>query len=464
MNSAFGKPGPGRLGKLWAGIRAAFRDFSRDRRGATTIYVVFAGTLALSGGVLALDIGRVVVLRSQMQNAADAAALSAAAQLDGQDGAITRATAAASDAISNTTNLASNDSDFVVQSIVFYDGVEANSSTTTDEAAAVAAAVTLTPRTISIFLAPVLQAISSGSVANEFTLDGTARAGVSTIVCDVPPFMVCNPAEDGNSSDDVLDPANAGRQLLTKEGPGAGGGSLAPGNFGLLCPSTGNCGAASVSDALANEPGLCYTSEVTTSPGSQTQQARNGINARMDAGNKNPKNPAPNIQSYGRDSDMSGSTILGNGIWVPGSYWPAKHSGDALPADLSDSSRYQAYLYELGETFYRSGKNTIYPTDGITLPSGYTTVTPAGVGLPSEGTPTPTASTDPKRRVLKVAVLDCTALGVQGSGTYPTFGRYVEVFLTEEVSDTQSATYTEIIGPLINRYSTDIHVNVQLIE
>ena len=91
-------------------------------------------------------------------------------------------------------------------------------------------------------------------------------------------------------------------------------------------------------------------------------------------------------------------------------------------------------------------------------------MTPAGVGLPSEGTPTPTASTDPKRRVLKVAVLDCTALGVQGSGTYPTFGRYVEVFLTEEVSDTQSATYTEIIGPLINRYSTDIHVNVQLIE
>ncbi len=464
MNSRFGNPGPGCLGSLWAGIYATCRDFTRDCRGATTIYVMFAGTLALSGGVLALDIGRVVVLRSQMQNAADAAALSAAAQLDGQDGAITRATAAASDAISNTTNLASDDGDFVVQSIVFYDGITLNSSTTTDAATAVATAVTLTPRTISIFLAPVLEAISSGSVDDEFTLDGTARAGLSTIVCDVPPFMVCNPAEDGSSSDDVLDAANAGRQLLTKEGPGQGGGSLAPGNFGLLCPSSGNCGAASVSDALAAEPGLCYTSDVTTSPGSQTQQARNGINARMDAGNKDPKNPAPNIQSYNRDSDMSDSTVLGNGTWTPGDYWPAKHSDAALPTELADSSRYQVYLYELGETFYRNAKNTIYPTDGITAPSGYTTISPAAVDLPSEGTPEPTASTDPKRRVLKVAVLDCASLGVKGSGTYPTFGRYVEVFLTEEVSDTQSATYTEIIGPLINKFSTDVHVNVQLIE
>ncbi|MBT4691328.1 MAG: hypothetical protein HOB72_24895, partial [Rhodospirillaceae bacterium] len=105
---------------LWTAIAAALGD----RRGATSIYVAFAGTLALSGGVLALDIGRVVVLRSQMQGAADAAALSAAAQLDGQTGAITRATAAASDAISNTTNLADTAGKFTVQSIVFYNDLD----------------------------------------------------------------------------------------------------------------------------------------------------------------------------------------------------------------------------------------------------------------------------------------------------------------------------------------------------
>ncbi len=451
-----------RFVKLWMGACAAFRDFSRDRRGATTIYVMFAGSLALSGGVLALDMGRVVVLRSQMQNAADAAALSAAAQLNGLEGAISRATAAASDVISNTTNLASDDGDFVVQSIVFYVGTDSGSSTTTAEAAAVAAQVTLTPRTISIFLAPVLEAVSSGSVNDEFTLDGTARAGVSPIICAAPPFMACNPAENGSTSDDLLDADNAGRQLLTKTG--AGGGSFAPGNFGLLCPSSGNCGAASVSDALAGDPGQCYTSDVTTSPGVQTQQYLNGINARMDDGNKNPKNPAPNIQDYGRDSDMSGSTIMGNGDWDPDAYWDDKHDEEDLPEDLDDASRYQVYLYELGETFYRQDKKTIYPTDGIDEPAGYDTITPPGVDLPPDGAPASTASDDIKRRVLKIAVLNCTELGVRGNGTFPTFGRYVEVFLTEVVGSNQDDTYTEVIGPLVQEFSDDIHINVQLIQ
>lgn len=444
---------------LWAGVSALFGD----RRGATTIYVAFAGTLALAGGVLALDIGRVVVLRSQMQGAADAAALSAAAQLDGQTNAITRATAAASDAISNTTNLADTVGAFTVQSIVFYNDVDPSDVVTVSDSDAVYTEVTLVPRSISIFLAPALQAISSsGTVTDQFTLEATARAGVIPIICAAPPFMACNPSESGGAADDILDPENAGRQLLTKSGPG--GGSLAPGNFGLLCPTSGNCGAANVSDALAADPGACFSSTISTSPGVQAQQARNGINARMDAGNKNPKNPAQNVMDYGRDSDMSGSTIVGNGSWDPDTYWTTNHSGETEPTDLSTYTRYQIYLYELGETFYRNSNKTIYPTTDITVPSGYTTVTPSDASIPAAGVPTSTASTDIKRRVMKVAVLDCTALGVQGSGDYPTYGRYVEVFLTEEIASTTADTYAELVGPLLQQYSDDIHINVQLIE
>ena len=447
----------------WAYVWSCVIALLADRRGATAIYVAFAGTLALSGGVLALDIGRVVVLRSQMQNAADSAALSAAAQLDGQTGAITRATAAASDAISNTTNLSDTSGAFTVQSIAFYNEVDPSDVVTVDDADAVYVQVTLAPRTISIFLAPALQAISSsGTVTDQMTLEATARAGVIPIICAAPPFMACNPSESGGAADDLLDPDNAGRQLLTKSGPG--GGSLSAGNFGLLCPPSGNCGAANVGNALADDPGGCYTSTVTTSPGVQAQQARNGINARMDAGNKNPKYPAQNVMDYGRDSDMSGSTIMGNGDWDPETYWSTNHSGEAEPSDLANYSRYQVYLYELGETFYRNGTKTIYPTDGITLPSGYSTVTPAAASIPAAGVPTSTASSDIKRRVLKVAVLNCTALGVQGSGSYPTYGRYVEVFLTEEIASVTDNTYTEVIGPLLQQYSDDVHINVQLIE
>ncbi|MBT3976619.1 MAG: hypothetical protein HOE98_09265 [Rhodospirillaceae bacterium] len=450
------------IARAWAVILTFVTGFSRDRRGAVAIYAAFAGTLALSGGVLALDIGRVVVLRSQMQNAADAAALSGAAQLDGQSDAITRATAAASGALSNSSNLSDTAGAFTVQSITFYDGTDPTPVVTAVGGDAVYVEITLAPRTISIFLAPILQTISSGAAVEQFTLEATAQAGISIITCAAPPFMACNPSEGGDAADDLLDADNAGRQLLTKSGPG--GGSLAPGNFGLLCPTSGNCGAANVSDALANDPGLCYTSEVTTSPGVQTQQARNGINARMDAGNKNPKNPAQNIMDYGRDSDMSGSTIVGNGDWDPETYWTTNHAGETEPTDLVDYTRYQIYLYELGETFYRDENKTIYPITGITLPTGYNTVTPAAASIPAAGVPTPTASSDIKRRVLKIAVMNCTELGVQGSGTYPTYGGYVEVFLTEEMESTQAATYTEIIGPLLQQYSDDVHVNVQLVQ
>jgi len=380
------------IARAWAVILTFVTGFSRDRRGAVAIYAAFAGTLALSGGVLALDIGRVVVLRSQMQNAADAAALSGAAQLDGQSDAITRATAAASGALSNSSNLSDTAGAFTVQSITFYDGTDPTPVVTAVGGDAVYVEITLAPRTISIFLAPILQTISSGAAVEQFTLEATAQAGISIITCAAPPFMACNPSEGGDAADDLLDADNAGRQLLTKSGPG--GGSLAPGNFGLLCPTSGNCGAANVSDALANDPGLCYTSEVTTSPGVQTQQARNGINARMDAGNKNPKNPAQNIMDYGRDSDMSGSTIVGNGDWDPETYWTTNHAGETEPTDLVDYTRYQIYLYELGETFYRDENKTIYPITGITLPTGYNTVTPAAASIPAAGVPTPTASSD----------------------------------------------------------------------
>ena len=450
--------GHGILAGLWMGLRSLLGD----RRGATTIYVAFAGVLALSGGVLALDIGRVVVLRSQMQNAADAAALSAAAQLDGQSDAIMRGTAAATDAISNATSLADTTGDFTIQSIVYYNDVDPTDVVTVLDNEAVYVDITLVPRTISIFLAPALQAISSGAVSDQFTLEATARAGILPIVCAAPPYMACNPAESSGSGDDLLDVTNAGRQLLAKAGPGSG--SLAPGNFGLLCPSSGNCGAASVGNALANDPGLCYTSIVTTSPGVQTQQARNGINARMDTGNKNPKNPAQNVMSYGRDSDMSGATILGNGDWDPVAYWMANHPSDSQPSDLSDYTRYQVYLYELGETFYRDENKTGYPTTDITIPGGYITVAPSSNIVPAAGVPSSSPSSDIKRRVIKIAVLNCNALGVQGSGDYPTYGRYVEVFLTEKVAGAQANTYVEVIGPLLKQYSDDVHINVQLVE
>ena len=62
----------------------------RDQRGIVALYAALFAALILGMGVLSIDVGRVVVLRTQLQNAADAAATAAAAQLDGRAGARAR--------------------------------------------------------------------------------------------------------------------------------------------------------------------------------------------------------------------------------------------------------------------------------------------------------------------------------------------------------------------------------------
>jgi hypothetical protein len=441
-----------RLGPFW-----------RDTRGATAMYVAFAGTLALGGGALSLDIGRLVVLKAQMQNAADSAALSGATQLDGRPGALDRATALAQDAIRHSSRLADGGGDLTIASIAFYSDFAAGTTTMDDDKATVVQVV-LVPQNISMVLQPLFERISnSAGGVSSVTLNAQAAAERSPVVCEAPPLMICNPGES-SAGDDLLNESNAGRQLLVKAG---GGGSISAGNFGLLCPSSGNCGASDVAAAMADNPGSCYGSRVETSPGAQTGPARNGGNARFGTGSLSGSYPAaPNIMSYARDSDLAADTSikLGNGVWDPSDYWATRHAGEAEPADLADYTRYQMYLYELGETFYRNGGRTIYPTDGISLPSGYTEVSGAGP-LPAAGSPPGGSTSDPLRRVLKAAVLDCSALGVQGAGTYSTFGRYVEVFLTEAVSSPPDADiYGELVGPLVQEYSGDYPLNVQLID
>ena len=61
--------------------------------GGVAIYAAFVSVLVMGAAVLSLDFGKATVLKAQMQNAADAAVMSAAMQLDGQGGAQNRAIA-----------------------------------------------------------------------------------------------------------------------------------------------------------------------------------------------------------------------------------------------------------------------------------------------------------------------------------------------------------------------------------
>src|SRR2546423_14552093 len=71
---------------------------------APTVALALVGLIAAGG--IAFDYAHVATLDTELQQAADQAALAAATQLDGQTGAIARATAAAQYLITNTTLLA----------------------------------------------------------------------------------------------------------------------------------------------------------------------------------------------------------------------------------------------------------------------------------------------------------------------------------------------------------------------
>jgi Flp pilus assembly protein TadG len=463
---------PQSVGRHVASAFCPLAGLAGSAGGGVAIYVSLVGAIVMGSLVLGIDVGRIAVLKTQMQNAADAAAVAAAAQLDHQDGARARASQVATSAAANSSGLSLGGGDFSVASVTFFADYETKTGATSD-ADATFVQVTLAAEDIEILFRPVLDILSGGSSESVTSVTASAVGTTAPLVCKAPPFMICDFTEV-NATDDVLDPANAGRQMILKEG---GGGGLQAGNFGLLCVND-DCGAKAINEALVStEPSGCSSTLVETATGSKTNQIRDGINARFDKGSASPKNPARNVINYPRDSDLTEVKILGNGSWGPATYWSAKHAGVAAPADVAGYTRYQMYLYELGETFARNGKRTIFPVPEGGPPLGFTLVEPPGPAIPVatnakdkdnnnlDGVPQSTPVEDPARRVVVAAILRCKAQNVRGHGEFDTQGRYVRLFITETVSDPPKAdVYAEVVEPFNQSTSADFHINARLVE
>ena len=84
-------------------MRRAIARLAHDKRGAIAPTVALSLFALIAAGGLAFDYARLANLDTELQNAADQAALAAASQLDGQAGARARATAAASALLANVT-------------------------------------------------------------------------------------------------------------------------------------------------------------------------------------------------------------------------------------------------------------------------------------------------------------------------------------------------------------------------
>ena len=265
--------------------RSVDRLYRNDEGAVAPILAVSLFVLVAAGGV-AFDYSRMASLDTELQDAADQAALAAASQLDGQTGACTRAAAAASSLLTNNTRFSNDTLGSAITvanegtcdqtgSIKFYktwdttnDVPGTGANTATDAKYVV---VTVDARTVTYALTPVVGALSSGN------LNATAVATLSGgAICKVPPLMICNPDEAAGTV--FPSSTEVGKGLKLEAG---GGSTWAPGNYGYLDFGAGaNSLEAAMGSNVEKDP-CVQSSTVTTKPGN-TASVPAGINTRFD--------------------------------------------------------------------------------------------------------------------------------------------------------------------------------------
>lgn len=494
-------------------------SFLRSQSGSIMIYTGAFMAIGVGGAALSIDIGRIVLLKTQMQNRADAGALAGAAQLDAYPGAIERSRTVITDAMVAYTTAAADQGELAVWNAEFY-AVDPNDPTktkrgpvTTDDGQARFAEVLMERRTLSFFYGPALNLLTGKPADSTTTLDARAVGMSDPFICKMQPLMICNPFDDGIASTvdpDIRLPEYSGYGLRIKQAGQTG--AWQPGNFGLLdlpedAGYTGG-GANNVQAALeAEDPLGCYAvATLDTAPGNKTQKVRDGVNVRWYG-----PNVAPNVLNYSgqyRDSNMTPaadpteSVSWGNGIWDFSGYWAAFHPGIPEPVFPVTPTRYQVYLFESGIVFYMKkgggGKGTKFTLNAAEAGSGNWQkidladyiADPIYAGIetdPGSGVALVRNLSDPtnnyldgeppvppetvsaqgyKRRLMKIAVANCLENSFQGNAAIPAEGSYVEIFLTEEATGPNDGAtiYGEIVRGLEPRTSFEFHGNVRLVE
>ncbi len=467
-------------------LKAIISHVARDERGTVAILwgtalVAFLGFFAIT-----LDVGRLNSTHAELQSFADNVALAAAGELDGQPDAITRATNAAANLISDSQTFAtgpsalSGASDYTLtfhSALPVSDLTPLGADVTLDPREAKFAQIVLTPKSVSMSLASALDRMLGGSGFSATNISTEAVAGYSKAACDISPLMFCLPPNWEST-------LTVGDQILLRSG--GNGTAWGPGNFGFIdlaafedssgvCADEGGNKLACLIAAQSQITQCVLTNGLDTEPGQKVGITNAAFNVRFDIyrtvlnGEKNNPDfaPAPNVikgiqkkgggsciqgneevtpdtTALGRDTCMAAGTCGGNnrfgdGNWDRDAYINQNYElADGIPGngigsidhlpDLSGAelafagTRYGMYLREIawGNDATNSGAPNILD------PS-----------LAETGRPmcSNQMSTDPARRVVTAAGIDCAANPVSGSTTGVPVTKFVAVFLTEPVGD-----------------------------
>ncbi|MGH9894517.1 MAG: TadE/TadG family type IV pilus assembly protein, partial [bacterium] len=304
------------------------------QRGAVLVLVA-VGMLAIIGMAgLALQSGHLFVNKTHLQNALDAAALSAAKTLN-NDGTVAQATAAGRDAFEEHVAPATGDSTFLERemrdasyTLAFQFSAALKpftpGATETSVPPATFVRARATDVTMNTWLANVLP-----GVGDEQDIGGTAVAGPVPIdttpdsdVCDIAPLMMCGKPDDPDTdcSDGGCYGYHPGEDheivIKTHSGNYNGGWEVGPGNYQLI--RLGCSGGDCVRENLAGGHSQCLPGgeTVPTQPGNQVGPVAQGFNTRFGdwQGGMRPEDYPPDTVIYSEPHVPGTETTDANGV------------------------------------------------------------------------------------------------------------------------------------------------------
>ena len=274
-------------------MRNAIRALRKSRDGAVapTVALSLFGLIAVGG--IAFDYARLAGMDTELQTAADQAALAAATQLDGGANARNRATAAANDLLRNLTLFADaqgatagDTRRIAIPTVVFINLITkrpTRRAVAPTDANAKVVIVTAGARRASYAFTPIVGALNSGMISAQ------AVASLSSAICKIPPLMICAPNTNYPSATDL------GKGILLKPG---GGGAWVPGDYGFL--DFGN-GASGVKINLGknNDAAACSNNDAgtPTEPGNKASVTK-ALNSRFDLYPASASNCDPSTGDY----------------------------------------------------------------------------------------------------------------------------------------------------------------------
>ncbi|MFT4706188.1 MAG: hypothetical protein ACJAY6_001625 [Yoonia sp.] len=476
--------------KTFFGSRLAC--FIRDEAGSILVLWVMSLVAILGITALVFDMGRIQIAQGDLQRFADSVALAAAAELDGKTDSIIRATNAASSLVSTPQSYGgdgtlSGAGDYTLS---FLDNLPADDTAdpatfvTTDAFDAVFVRVSTTPATLDPFFLRATRALSGATGPAQATVAAQAIAGFTMEACDVTPLMFCKPpgwsATQSSSIGDGI--------LLRSGGNGAAWG---PGDFGFLDVTAsaigstcfGLSGAKLVGCLIGAEGNItgCFAQRgVTIEPGQKVGLMNAVFNTRFDqfrsvmSSFKNNSNytVAPNIisglvptgscgwnnvsastDSIGLPHDncfgSGGCTRYGDGNWDYDTYIDINYGDANGTLDAGED----AHLVSLIPAAYAGTRYGVYVAE---IEYAKTAGLPSGAILDARDESgiaqcSSNVSSDPKRRVVIAAAIDCVANPINGAATNVPVAEFVELFMTNPVgtgagSPPSFDLWVEVIG------------------